>query len=183
MVRSSGVQSFQCSQWSQQHQPSITRMPCSIGEMKELIGFELAFEANGVQVHVAHQAELVAQAVLIGAQQHVLRPAAAANQNALAVHAEETAAVGREFRGDFADAEVHALLVGHLACDAEAHGEALQMRLAHLVRPPELGIVNAQLRELLGREDDCRGLRAAPARPAVQSATPAAVPAATPFTA
>jgi hypothetical protein len=121
--------------------------------MKELIGFELAFEANGVQVQIAHQTELVAQAVLIGAQQHILRPAAATNKNAFAVHAEETAAVGREFRGDLAESEVYALLIRGLALNAEAHVEALQMRLAHLARPPGLGIANVQLRKLLGSED------------------------------
>ena len=48
---------------AQHHQDALL-----IGEMKEVFGFELAFEPNGVQVHIAHHAELVAQAGLVGAQ-------------------------------------------------------------------------------------------------------------------
>ena len=58
------------------------------------------------------RSNLVAQAVLVGAQQHVLRPAGAANENGLAVDAEEAAAVGGQLGGDFANAEVDALFVG-----------------------------------------------------------------------
>ena len=120
--------------------------------MEELIGFEFALQADGVQIQIAHQAELIAQAVVIGAQQHILRPAAATNQDGLAVHAEETAAVGRQFRGDLTESEVHALLIGGLALNAEAHGEALEMRLAHLAGPPGFGIANMQLWKLFRSE-------------------------------
>ncbi len=155
MVRSSGVQSFQCSQWSQQHQPSMTRMPCSIGEVEELIGLELAFQANGVQVHIAHQAELVAQAV-------VDRCAAACPATSRRRESECGLPLTRNRRLPLAvNSDVISRNPKSTLCSsvtwslaAEAHREVLQMRLAHLMRPPELGIANVQLRKLLGREDD-----------------------------
>ena len=39
-------------------------------------------------------------------------------------------------------------------CCVKAQSQVFEVRLAHLVRPPELGIVDAQLGELFGREDD-----------------------------
>ena len=106
MVRSSGVQSLPvlpvvAAAPAEHHEDALL-----IGQMEELLGFELAFEADGVEVHVAHHVELVTQALVVGAQQHVLRPACAANQNRLAVYAKQTAAVGGEFRCDLADAEI-----------------------------------------------------------------------------
>jgi len=64
-----------------------------VGEVKELLGFKFAFQANGVEVHLADELELLAQAFGVGAQQHVLRPAGAADEDAFAVDAEESAAV------------------------------------------------------------------------------------------
>ena len=59
--------------------PVVTAAPAEhdqdsllVGEMEEGVGFELALEADGVEVHIADQAELVLQAGFIGAQQHVL---------------------------------------------------------------------------------------------------------------
>ena len=106
---------------AQHHQDSLL-----IGEAEEVLGFELAFKADGVQIHVAHHADLVAQAIVVGAQQHVLRPAGAANQNRLAVHAKEAAAVGCEFRRDFANAEVDALFVGLSALSTESSASGVR---------------------------------------------------------
>ena len=123
-----------------------------IGEMKEVFGLELAFKANGVQVHIADHAELIAQPVIVGAQEHVLRPAGAANEDRLAIDAEEAAAGGCEFGSDLADAEIA------LSCSSEAwspvweaDGEAFEMRLAHLVGPPEFRIVRCAARETCRR--------------------------------
>ena len=77
-----------------------------VGQVKELFGIEFALKPDGVQAQIAHQLNLIAQPLLIGAQQHVLRPSAAANQNWLAVDAEQTASVGSELRCNLADAEI-----------------------------------------------------------------------------
>ena len=98
-------------------------MPRSSARRKEVVGFELAFKADGVQVHVLDKVELVAKAAVVGAQQHVLRPARAANENRLAIHAKEAAAVGCQFGSDFADAEVDALFVGGVPFGGEADCE------------------------------------------------------------
>jgi hypothetical protein len=67
-----------------------------ICEAKEILRLELALQPDGVEIHVANHADLVAQATFICAQQHVLRPAGAANQNRLPVHAKQTASVCRQ---------------------------------------------------------------------------------------
>src|ERR1700676_5591919 len=96
--------------------------------------------------------KLVAKAMIVRSQEHVLRPACAADENRLAVHAEEAAASGVEFRRDFAEAEVHALFVGFDALLDEVDSESLKMRFAHLVRPPRLRIVDVECGELRWRE-------------------------------
>src|SRR5260370_15151585 len=50
-----------------------------IGDVEELLRFELAFAADGVQSHVADVSEFVAQALLVLAQHHGRSPAAAAD--------------------------------------------------------------------------------------------------------
>ena len=69
-----------------------------VGEVEELLGLEFAFEADGVQAHVFDVAEFVVQALRIFAQHHVGRPAAAANQNVLAVDVEGASADGVQTR-------------------------------------------------------------------------------------
>ena len=124
-----------------------------VGKTEELVGLEFALEPDGVEVHVLHEFELVAKALIIGAQQHILRPACAANQNRFAIDAEEAAAVGGQLRRDFANAVVHALLIGCLAFSVETDGQVLEVRFAHLARPPRLWILYAKGRELLRAED------------------------------
>ena len=54
-----------------------------IGQVEEFRGLKFAFEANGIQSHVADVTEFIVQALRIFAQHQVGRPAAAANQNIL----------------------------------------------------------------------------------------------------
>ena len=77
-----------------------------VGEVEKFLGFELAFEADGVESHVADVAEFVVQALRIFAQHQVGGPTAAANQNILAVDVEGAAADGVEVGSDFANAEL-----------------------------------------------------------------------------
>jgi len=88
-----------------------------VGLVKEFLGVELALKPDGVQSQIAHQLELIAQPLFIGAQQHVLRPSTAANQYTLAVDAKQAASVSGQLRGNLPDAEVHAPLVAdHSLC-------------------------------------------------------------------
>ena len=121
--------------------------------MEKLFSFELALQADGIQVHVAYHAELVAQAAFIGSQQHILRPAGTPNQDGLAVDAKQPAAIGSKFRGNLANSEFHALLIGLPALRGKAHGQPFEMRLAHLVGPPDSWVANMQRRKLLRSED------------------------------
>ena len=57
----------------------------AVGEIEEFLGLEFAFETDGIQSHVADVAEFVVQALRVLAQHQVGGPAAAANQNVLAV--------------------------------------------------------------------------------------------------
>ena len=61
----------------------------AVGEVEEFLRFEFAFEADGVESHVADVAEFVVQALRVLAQHHVRGPAAAADQNVLAVDVED----------------------------------------------------------------------------------------------
>src|SRR5580700_8453165 len=63
-----------------------------VGEVVELLRFEFAFEANGIEPHVADVAEFVAQPLRIFAQHQVGGPAAAAYQNVLSVYMKRPAA-------------------------------------------------------------------------------------------
>src|SRR6185503_16791009 len=126
-----------------------------IGEAEEAFGFELTLEPDGVEVHVLHEVELIAQPVFVCAEEHVLRPTGAADENGLAIHAEEAAAICGELGSNFTNAEADALFIRGAALYGEADGEAFKVRVAHLARPPELWTLYSESRELLGAEDDC----------------------------
>ena len=83
-----------------------------VGDVEEFLGFELAFEADGVQSHVADVAEFVVQTLRVFAQHHVGSPAAAADQDVLAVDVEGASAGGVDFGSDFANAELGVCGIG-----------------------------------------------------------------------
>jgi hypothetical protein len=127
-----------------------------VGELEKIIRFQLAFEANGVQVHIAHQAKFVAQALRLLTHQHVLRPPCAADKNRLAIDVKESIALVGEFGSDLPYAELDGFFVGHFPVDCKAQSQVLEMRCAHRIRPPDLRIADLQLRELVRCE--CDGL-------------------------
>ena len=92
----------------------------AVAEFQKMIVFELAFEAHGIEIHVAHVAQFGLLAFGRGAQQHVEGVARAADQDVLAVDVEQAMALGVEFAGDFADAELGVAGVAHLAAGLEA---------------------------------------------------------------
>src|SRR5580704_12963856 len=77
-----------------------------IGDVEEFLSFELAFEADGVQSHVADVAEFVVQALGVFAHHHVWGPAAAADQDVLAIDVEGASAGGVDFGSHLADSEL-----------------------------------------------------------------------------
>ena len=127
----------------------MSRTPRSSARSKKLFGFELALEADGVQAHVLHVAELVAQSLRVLTQHHVGRPAAAPDQNVLAIDGKQ-APVGCEHLGlDLANAKLRVRMVGNLSVQIEFQAEAVAFRLAHLRRPPQPGMVDIELWKLL----------------------------------
>ena len=152
MVRSSGVQSFQCSQWSQQHQPQHHEDALLISEAEKFLGLKLAFKADRIQIHVANQMELVAKAMIVGPQQHVLGPPGTANENRLAIHPKEATTIRCEFRSDFSNSEVDALFIRLDSLLCKADREVLKVRVAHLVRPPWLRVLHMQRGHLFRRQ-------------------------------
>ncbi len=94
-------------------------MPYWSHKLQEMIVFQLAFEADGVEVHVAHVAQFRFLPLGRRAQQHVERVAGAAYQNVLAVDVEQAMALGIDFRSHLADAELNARYIARLAADFE----------------------------------------------------------------
>src|ERR1700757_3540600 len=92
---------------AQHHQNALV-----VGEAEELLALQFAFKADSIQIHVADQMDLVAKAVIVGPQQHVLGPSGPADENGLAIHAKEATAIRREFGGNFSKPEVDALFIG-----------------------------------------------------------------------
>src|SRR6185437_8274545 len=77
----------------------------TIGEVVEVLVFELAFAADRVEPHVADVTEFGLHAPGQLAQEHVRRPAAAADQHWLAVDEELDVTLLGELRSRAADAE------------------------------------------------------------------------------
>ncbi len=157
--RSPGCQCFHCSQMIAAAPAGHDEDALLVGEIVKFVGFQLPFQANGVQVHVADVAEFVFQAIEILAQKHVRRPAAAADQDLFSVDVELTSAGGIQFGSDFADAEFDGLRVGLLASALKCNGKFVKILRAHLVGPPEFGILDLELGILRRRENGRCGFR------------------------
>src|ERR1700722_19723048 len=66
----------------------------AVGEIEKLLRLDFAFEADGVEAHVADVPEFVMESLRILAQHHVGGPTAAANENVFSVDVEGAAADG-----------------------------------------------------------------------------------------
>src|SRR5258708_39474715 len=60
----------------------------AVGEVEKFLGFEFAFEADGVESHILNVTEFVFEALLVFSTHHFWRPSAAADQDVLAVDVE-----------------------------------------------------------------------------------------------
>ena len=95
-----------------------------VREIVEIVALHFSFEANRIQIQIADVAELRFQSLGRLAEQHVRRPSAAANQDSLAVHLEESMALRVHLGCDFADAETDCRRIGNLAADAKSAHES-----------------------------------------------------------
>jgi hypothetical protein len=134
-----------------------------VGDVEKLLRLEFALEPDGIQSHVFHVAEFVAQALGGFAKHHVGSPAAAADENIFAVDMKGASAGGVYFGSDLANAELRVCLLGHergikffLAedIDVERQAQPVQFRLTHLRGPPQARIREDELREVVGSEGD-----------------------------
>ena len=56
-------------------------MPSRFGEVEELVRLQLAFEPDGIQAEMAHVTQLIIESLRAGANEHVVRPTAATDQD------------------------------------------------------------------------------------------------------
>src|SRR5712692_5677322 len=126
----------------------------AVGEVEKFLGLEFAFEAHGVESHILDVAEFVFEALRVFAKHHVGRPAAAADQDVLAVDVEGTSADRVQIGSDFADAEVGFSSITDFTVDVKFHGQRIKIRFAHLCRPPQARTGEDELRKLVGYEGD-----------------------------
>jgi len=97
------------------------------------------------------------QALRVFAQHHVRSPAPAANQDVLTVDVEGAAAARIDIGSDVANPELRVRTITDSAIDFKLHSKRIEIRLAHLRRPPQPRIRKDKLRKLLRRESDvCR---------------------------
>src|SRR5580700_11306399 len=94
--------------------PCVAASPSRHNQDAELVGLiekvfviDAAFQAHGVQPHVAHIRQIGINALRRIAQEHVRRPRRSANQNFFAVDFEKPVALVRQLRSRFANAERH----------------------------------------------------------------------------
>ena len=125
-----------------------------IGKIEECVRLRGAFEADGVEIQVAKVGELRFQALGRFAQEHVRRPPAATDQDALSVHAKQKMALRVNLGRDFADAVTGGCMVRDDAADRHVEVKMMQGRRAHLMRPPQLGVLDAKFGEIFGPEAD-----------------------------
>ena len=111
-------------------------------------------EADEVHVHVHHIAHLLFDAFRRVAEEDVIRPAAALDEDVLAVQGHLTVAVRGEAALDLADAEGGLLAVGNRAGFLHGDRECIQFRLAEIPAPPYTRILDAQDAGLGGCQDE-----------------------------
>ncbi len=116
----------------------------AVGEVVKELVFELALAANRVQSQVHDITELVLHAFRIVAEEHVRRPARAANQDWLAVDDKLLIALLSEVRADVTDAESCAGLVGDRAINGSSHLQTVERMRTHADGPPNMGVFEVE---------------------------------------
>src|SRR5438105_652625 len=124
----------------------------AVGLVPEAIVFVIAFQPQGIEMHVERVSQLRVLPLRLWAQEHVGRPTAATNENATAVDAEKSPALWRRFRRDLTDAETQILQIGHASIFQERQGERVQLGLPELRWPPEARGRETKLWKTVGSE-------------------------------
>src|SRR5207302_1556518 len=120
--------------------------------MPEAIVLVITLEANRVEMHVERIAQLGVLSLRLQTEEHVRRPAAAANQNSSTVDAEEATSFRCRLGSNFADAESQLLLIQHTTTAHEFERQRVELRLAELEWPPQTRVGETKLRKTVGRD-------------------------------
>ena len=121
-------------------------------------------EADAVEVHITHVAHLYLITLGRIAQKNVVCPSGTSYQHVLAVEGEATIALRGMVVLDLTDAEGELLVVGHHTVGDKLKGHVVEFGLAHVIAPPQTGILHmqglevadAEVAHLTGREGDRR---------------------------
>src|SRR2546430_14308362 len=140
----------------------------AVRQVEELIGLELAFEANGIESQITNVTQLVLDTLVIDAQEHVGRPTPAPDQNIAMVNVKQFVSFGSFFCGDLAYAELCAGRLRGRVSNAEPHAHGPKVLRTQRIRPPQLRILHSQLRILVGREGDALVLVRAERQPLLE---------------
>ncbi len=123
-----------------------------------MVVLQLAFQPHRVEVHVTDVFQLGLLPLRRRAQEHVEGVARAADEDVLAVDPKQAVPFGVDLGGHLADAKPDVAGVGDLAVDFQLQVQGMEILFAHLRRPPQAGVGQLQLRELLRCETDDAGL-------------------------
>ncbi len=124
----------------------------AVGEVVETLILQLAFAADGVEAEVEDVTEFGLHACGVVTQEHVRRPATAADQQWFAVDGELAITLLGQAGTDAADAERRRGAVGCCAVDRSSHLKLVQRMVAHADRPPDLGVIQCEAWGCAGRE-------------------------------
>src|SRR5690242_832022 len=86
-----------------------------VGQPIESVRFQLAFQADRVQMQIAHHLELLREPSRLFAQEHILRPSSATDEHRTPIHTKETRAFVGQLRCNFTNSNPNHRLVRELA--------------------------------------------------------------------
>ncbi len=122
----------------------------TVCEVVEACVLQLALAAYGVEPEVHDVTELGLHALGVVTQEHVRRPARAANQDRLAVDDELLITLLGEVGADAAYAECRAGPVGDQTINGSRHLRSIERMGAHTDRPPDLRTFKIEARIAFG---------------------------------
>src|SRR5262249_22099649 len=130
----------------------------AVGQIEKMIVFNLALQADGVQIHVQGVTHLLLHALVAAVQQHVKGPAAAANHNLFSIDFEQTVALLRELAGYLAYPKMDRLAIALAVMGPETENRPIEILSAEFRRPPQTRILDMKLRIPVRRKSNLFGL-------------------------
>ena len=104
-----------------------------------------AFQAHGVHIHVADILQLQAVGFWCVAQINVISPSGTAQQNLFAIQHKAAIPLVSQVTVCLADAKADVLAVRHLFVLNELDMKVAELRLAHVMAPPQTGVFDMNL--------------------------------------